>query len=349
MKKILSLVCVFIMAVTLVSCGIESPERAVENALNAIKNLDTETMEKYFGEEELFEGDGEDATDDILEAEEVEKLLVEKLSFKILSSEKDGDNATVKVEITNIDMQSVFARYMEELFSMAMEEVFLELESDDYEEIEEEEVLQIFMDILSDEENKMTTSKVELKLSKTGGSWEIAADEALIDAIYGGIFTTISNMEFDFMEDYEGMDLDDMENYEGIGSEVTTDYEDIEGETKDPLIKVEELPYEITILEKTSADYRYMEATFTNNSDYVVTEYSLIILLKDENDKTYLTSYDTVLPGEVSPKFDSFGPKSGKKEDIEVLTYDLTIQDENGIEYYIYYDVKLDKYEVRKR
>ena len=306
MQKILSLVCVFIMAVTLVSCGIESPERAVENALNAIKNLDTETMEKYFGEEELFEGDGEDATDDILEAEEVEKLLVEKLSFKILSSEKDGDNATVKVEITNIDMQSVFARYMEELFSMAMEEVFLELESDDYEEIEEEEVLQIFMDILSDEENKMTTSKVELKLSKTGGSWETAADEALIDAIYGGIFTTISNMEFDFMEDYEGMDLDDMENYEGIGSAgYQPDYEDIEGETKDPLIKVEELPYEITILEKTSADYRYMEATFTNNSDYVVTEYSLIILLKDENDKTYLPSYEKyrALPGEVSPKF----------------------------------------------
>jgi len=89
-----------------------------------------------------------------------------------------------------------------------------------------------------------------------------------------------------------------------------------------------------------------MEATFTNNSDFTVTGYSLTILLKEENEKTYLGTYDTIMPGETSSKFESFAPESGKEEDMELLRYELNIQDEDGTEYLVEYDVKLEKYEV---
>ena len=100
------------------------------------------------------------------------------------------------------------------------------------------------------------------------------------------------------------------------------------------------------MLEPDSLGTRYMEATFTNNSNYIVTGYSLTVLLKDENEKTYLSVYDTVKPGETSPKFESFAPESGEEDDMEVLEYELTIQGEDGTEYFVNYDVKLDKYEV---
>lgn len=122
--------------------------------------------------------------------------------------------------------------------------------------------------------------------------------------------------------------------------------EEKEVEKEDSLIKVEDLPYEITILEPDSIGSRYMEATFTNNSDFTVTGYSLTILLKEENEKTYLSTFDTVLPGETSSKFETFAPESGKEEDMEVLEYEISIQDEDGNEYYVDYDVKLDKYEI---
>lgn len=117
-------------------------------------------------------------------------------------------------------------------------------------------------------------------------------------------------------------------------------------EKEDTLIKVEDLPYEINILEPDSIGTRYMEATFTNNSDFTVTGYSLTILLKEENEKTYLGTYDTIMPGETSSKFESFAPESGKEEDMELLRYELNIQDEDGTEYLVEYDVKLEKYEV---
>lgn len=133
-----------------------------------------------------------------------------------------------------------------------------------------------------------------------------------------------------------------------LNMEKSTDDEEVEDSKadKEALITVEELPYEITMLEPDSSGTRYMEATFTNNSNYIVTGYSLTILLKEENEKTYLSIYDTVKPGETSPKFETFAPESGEEDDIEVLEYELTIQGEDGTEYFVNYDVKLDKYEV---
>ena len=135
---------------------------------------------------------------------------------------------------------------------------------------------------------------------------------------------------------------------EQLNMDKSTDDEKVEDSKadKEVLITVEELPYEITMLEPDSLGTRYMEATFTNNSNYIVTGYSLTVLLKDENEKTYLSVYDTVKPGETSPKFESFAPESGEEDDMEVLEYELTIQGEDGTEYFVNYDVKLDKYEV---
>ena len=121
--------------------------------------------------------------------------------------------------------------------------------------------------------------------------------------------------------------------------------EEKEPEKELPPVTIEELPMDLKILEPDSIGERYMEATFTNNSKYAIKGFNVTILLKDKNEKTFLGNYDTVMPGETSPKFESFAPKTGNTEDIEYLTYDITVIDDNGTEIYLTYDVKLKKYE----
>jgi hypothetical protein len=109
-------------------------------------------------------------------------------------------------------------------------------------------------------------------------------------------------------------------------------------------VTIEELPLEVTILEPDSIGIRYIEATFTNNSKYAIKGFSVTILLKDKNEKVYLNNYDTVMPGETSPKFKAFGPETGNKEDMEYLNYDITLVKEDGTTVYIEYDAKLKTY-----
>lgn len=111
-----------------------------------------------------------------------------------------------------------------------------------------------------------------------------------------------------------------------------------------PLVIVEELPLEITILKPDSIGTRYMEATYKNNSNYAIKGFSATVLLKDKNEKTYLSNYDTILPGETSAIFDTFAPDTGFMTDIEILEYDITVVKEDGTKIYITYDAKLKIY-----
>lgn len=115
-------------------------------------------------------------------------------------------------------------------------------------------------------------------------------------------------------------------------------------EKEQPPVTIEELPMNVTMLEPDSIGNRYMEATFTNNSKYVIKGFNVTVLLKDKNEKTYLTNYDTIMPGETSPKFETFAPATGNSEDMEYLSYDITVVDENGEEIYLTYDAKLKTY-----
>ena len=118
-----------------------------------------------------------------------------------------------------------------------------------------------------------------------------------------------------------------------------------EGSNKEaPPVTIEELPLSVTILEPDSIGNVYMEATFTNNSKYAIKGFDVTVLLKDKNEKTYLSSYDTVLSGETSPTFQAFGPSTKNPDDMEYLEYQITVVGEDGNEIYLTYDVKLKTY-----
>lgn len=99
----------------------------------------------------------------------------------------------------------------------------------------------------------------------------------------------------------------------------------------------------ITILEPNSIGEVYMEATYTNNSKHPITGYTATVLLKDTNETTYLGTHDTVMPGETSSKFDTFGPKTQNDDDYEILKLKIVAKNEDGNDLYIDYDFKLNE------
>lgn len=109
--------------------------------------------------------------------------------------------------------------------------------------------------------------------------------------------------------------------------------------------KLEDVPLEITMREPDSTGTVYMDATFTNNTEYPITSYSAKTLLKDSNETGYLTIHDTVMPGEKSPKFDGFGPKTRKDEDYEILTTEIRVKSDEGKTLGVEHDLRLDKLE----
>lgn len=112
-------------------------------------------------------------------------------------------------------------------------------------------------------------------------------------------------------------------------------------------VKIEEVPYKFDVKAPDSAGNVYMNTTYTNNSKYVVKSYKLTLLLKDSNEKVYVISDDTVPVGSTSPNIESFGPKSQKVEDVEVLKYEIVAIGQNNNDVKITYDVKLGKYTVK--
>lgn len=119
-----------------------------------------------------------------------------------------------------------------------------------------------------------------------------------------------------------------------------------EEEKKAP-ITLEELEFNLeTDQAADSLGQYYSRLSFTNNSDYPITMFSMDAILKDSNEKTYYGGMDTVLPGETSANMLGSGPATGNKDDIQILSMSIMFNDEDGNEHMLSYDFKLDQYKI---
>lgn len=102
------------------------------------------------------------------------------------------------------------------------------------------------------------------------------------------------------------------------------------------------LPINVNILPPDSIGTIYVEGQFKNITSYPITGYSLSFIDKSNAEKNFLSEYTTVLSGENSPKFNTFGPASRNKSDIEYQKLSLALETSTG-KFYVDYDYKLNK------
>lgn len=140
-------------------------------------------------------GEGDDTAsgteDEDMEVEML-RLVFQNLSYKIISSDEKGDEATVEAEITNTDMGSVMQELIQQLIVLA------------FSGIDESEIDAKMMEIMNQEVNKdeieTVTNTVTMNLKKTDGKWKISTDDALADALTGGMMTFAERMGSAFSE-----------------------------------------------------------------------------------------------------------------------------------------------------
>lgn len=169
MKKIWVLLVVATMMVVSVGCGskTETPEQAVTNFMEALIKVDQETLAKYSDSTETLENDVTQTS------EEAAQLLFGALSYKILSSKQEADNATVDIEITAIDMNVVVGEYMQK----GLEKIF------SGEEISDEQASVMLKEALENNKDTKVTNSCQLQLTKSEDSWKITVDDTFRNAI----------------------------------------------------------------------------------------------------------------------------------------------------------------------
>lgn len=207
MKKILSIILLTTMILTFFGCGSEKPEATVDKYFTAAQKLDFETMSATIvpsNTEDLEE------TTDLMNEEKQDdytkyfldylKNNVEKMTYKITSSEVDGDNAIVTVDCKYIDGGTLLKATIGEAFSQMLEMAFTGVEQTD------EEMGDMFVSIMEEQSKTLGETYLEetikINLIKQQDSWYIEeVSDEMIDVIMSGFISAGKEISDSFDEE----------------------------------------------------------------------------------------------------------------------------------------------------
>lgn len=181
MKKFLCILLAIVMMVSFTACGKETPEKAADNALKAVKSLNIKGMEKYFGEVEVDDMDFDDLS---VEELKVVKKFLNKMSWEILGSVEDGNTATVTVRLTTVDLVPIIKEVAGELMGDAFSSILGgQIDEDEM----EQKAFKMIDEMLSEKDVKLATNDVELDMTLTEKGWKIELNESFFGSVLGDL------------------------------------------------------------------------------------------------------------------------------------------------------------------
>ena len=194
MKKIIATLLCLIMLLSLLSgCG-SSDKRSVEaekfisEQLDVFKSATAENIETILG------GDGSGAIFSGMDPAFF-VMLYQNLEYTILDSIQEGDTASVKLEISNLDCGAVMVDYISKLLQASADYDYADTsDSNDLSSYDEELskiASEVVADIVENGEYKTLTNIVNVSLTKTGGVWKIDDSDAMSAAILPGLNSVV--------------------------------------------------------------------------------------------------------------------------------------------------------------
>lgn len=159
-----------------------TPIKAVDGMLGCLKSGEFDKAEEFVNYQDLINTseliNGEDSN------QEEEKLLFNKLEWKVKKVVEDGNKATVEVEITNKDFKTIISNYIQQVAKAAISK----------QSISEEQYEQYLVDELKNESIQTTTVEGEIQVEKQDGKWKVKIDENLIKIILPGLEEAINSL-----------------------------------------------------------------------------------------------------------------------------------------------------------
>ena len=199
-RRFLALLMCLGLLVALAACGTSRPsaQSVTEDAIQAVQAADLASLQQYWGGEMLDEETlglkGEDA--------ELLTALTKNLTYKVVSAEEDesAGTAVVSVEFTNTDMAPVMGDLVQSLIGDAFQYAFLPEDQQPTDEELSEQYMQKFTELLNAEDLTTKTTSVEIPLTLVEDQWQVTPDEAIVDAMFGGLLTVADSMDEAFSE-----------------------------------------------------------------------------------------------------------------------------------------------------
>lgn len=199
MKRITSLILALCLVLALCSCKeIEKSQEVVNNFFTALQNSDQDTIKTYIvnnseetsSEEETINDNGEAYTDWSF-ADHFTKAFT-KITYNIISAEQDAEDknrVNVTVDVTSVDMGTLFGEAMSEAINASFANIFSSGEDNiDVSAIAND----YFAKSLEKEDLPYTTKTVSIPVVKTKDGMKIETNEDLGDAVTGGLFSYIA-------------------------------------------------------------------------------------------------------------------------------------------------------------
>ena len=161
-----------------------APKKSLEALLTNLKSGDFTKAQEYVS------GDLDLGT--VNSNEEAQKLLFNKLNWKINKvTEKDENNATVELEITTKDFQTIIKNYMKKALDAVRETITGGGSTESFSSADFEKY---FIEELKNENIQTTTITTTVNAVKEDNKWKIVSDDALYNAVLPGLQEAVNTL-----------------------------------------------------------------------------------------------------------------------------------------------------------
>ncbi len=189
LKIVLAILILAVVAVAVVfgilKLTAKNPADSVTGLVECLKDGDFQGANVYVN------GDNTEALGIDSETEDIEmiKLFFTNLNLNIVEVTKDKDQAIVKAEITNKDLNTIMQNYMKKALELAMSSINTSSTTEDM----ETQLQEYFKSQFTSTEIENVTTSVDIVLTKVDKEWKVVIDEALRDALLPGL-SELSNL-----------------------------------------------------------------------------------------------------------------------------------------------------------
>ena len=279
-------------------------EAVITNELNLLKNLDSDTTQKYVSYKELFP----DTTQEIelsKEVKEVFSLFFRDFDYKIRNVDVDNDTkeASVSLQLSTLDARTLAKDYAQ----ASLETAILKAAASDTSATEEttdslEERYLILDNLLKKNKYETVTRDCTMTLRNTGADhdeWEIQKSHSLENDLVGGLISYLSDNNLlspeetltIYLNTLKSMNTEQMGNYLGIESLLNTSDSD-KNSIASALVEQVHQNFDFKITNCEEQGYTATVSTTITTFDSA----SILNMFSQEQD-AYLSSADAVIDG----------------------------------------------------
>ena len=201
MKKILKIALIVILIIVLVVGGYfialnmikKQAMDTVDKMFIALKTGDEEQIKQYINIKDVIE-ENETSEDNIADNQDMEKAMLKNLNYEVVSTDIKINECTMKLNISNKNLKTVFGNYISKAFSVAFSQAFGEMTEEEM----DTQLKQYFEEQYNSDDVETVTTEITINMKKQDGKWNIDGDdEAFVNAILPGykeIEETVNNM-----------------------------------------------------------------------------------------------------------------------------------------------------------